>query len=996
MRCLLSIGLLVLSCLLPFGDKEAFARSNNSTAEGGYREKIDLGGEWWFALDRDSTGASKGYSVLKLGDKVVLPGTTDTNGKGDALADDTIVTTHLSRRYSYVGKAWYQRDVSIPNKWKGKHITLFLERTKPTTVYVDGKKIGSCDDVSVPHVYDLSDHLSPGDHTLFIMVDNGNSVPEQLLGSSHAYTEDTQTNWNGIIGELYLEASNADLRFISLRTQPSADLLSVETEMTLSGSIPANTIVRVTAAPRDGSASQCVDTIVDTSTAIVNDDGSTTLRLSIPLSSDAPKWNEFHPSIFTLTATAEGYDQMTSTFGLRHFEAVGNHFCINGRQTFLRGKHDACVFPFTAHVPMDYQSWYRHLSICKEYGINHLRFHSWCPPEACFQAADDIGVYLQPELPIWGGMDADDQRLLSFLKDEGLKILARYGNHPSFVMMALGNELWGSADVMADFLAAFREADNLKAGDNTAFPKGGRRLFTYGTCVFLGYQGYFQPMDYFTTCRMGGEAYGEYNTHVRGSYAFCDAYDGGIINHEYPNTTTNFEQAIGEESIPIISHETGQFQTYPDYAQISKYTGVLKPCNLTVFRNRLQQAGMLSQAERFHEASGHWAVELYKADMEMDLRTSNMAGFHLLDLQDYPGQGSAYVGILDAFMEKKGIDGKGLVEPEVWRQWCAPVVVLAELPRFTYTDGDTITWRTLIANYAESDGALEGKRLSWRVIGADGRTLSNGDYALRDIHSGVNAFHYQQCIARLASSDKAEQLRLDISVDSTDYRNSYPLWLYPNVDFTSEKAALSEGIIIADTLTDVLLSKLEQGEKVLLMPRHDMYQALTVGGLVQTDYWNYRMFKTISENNGKPVSPGTLGLLVNDTIHPLMSLIPSQPRSTWQWAPIAHAARPLVMDIMPEGYEPLVQVIDNVERNHRLGLIFEFSVGEGRLLVCMSDLNQTAQYPEARHLLLSMLRYMHSDGFQPQTSCSADTLLRLFTTVAGAANLDELQNISYH
>lgn len=961
------------------------------------RDRIELGGKWAFALDRDSTGYQKGYATAALGDEVTLPGTTDTNMKGDAIVDKT-VTTHLSRPYSYFGKAWYQRVVNIPKDWKKKNITMYLERTKPTTIYIDGKKAGACDDVSVPHIYDLTEYLTPGKHTIAIMVDNGYSVPRALLGSSHAYTEDTQTNWNGIIGKMYLEATSKVLSITSLRTMPQKDLHTVDIEMTIKGKIKSKYFVHASAEPSsaNGSSPAFMSEKISALNNITNADGTTTLRFTMDLGKNAAQWNEFHANIYNLTVILSDddsrfFDSYSTTVGLRSFEAKGNHFYVNGRQTFLRGKHDACVFPLTGHVPMDYDSWYHYLNICKEYGINHVRFHSWCPPEACFEAADALGIYLQPELPIWGSIEENDQYLISFLTDEGRKIISQYGNHPSFVMMGLGNELWGSSDKMAEFLSDFRSADNMK-GDSGK----GRRLYTFGSNMYLGYKGYFDAMDYFTTCRIGGEAWGRYDTHVRGSFSFADAFDGGLINHEYPNTTTNFEKAINGCPMPVISHETGQFQTYPDYNEIKKYTGVLKPYNMEIFRDRLHKAGMASQAEKFHISSGEWSMQLYKADIEMDLRTANMGGFQLLDLQDYPGQGSAYVGVLDAFMEKKGL-GKGLVSAEEWRGWCSPVVPMAELTRLTYNDGDTIRWTNLIANYGETDDAINGKPMEWAIIGDNNRIVANGAYGIINIKSGLNRMNTSAAIASLQNKDKAEQLKLVLTIKGTDYKNYYNLWLYPSTDYQSRMPALSKGITITDTLTADILAKLDKGAKVLLMPKQSMYHDQTIEGLVQTDYWNYRMFKTICENNNKPVSPGTLGLLINDMNHPLMQKLPigETTGTTWQWAAVAHQARPLIMDIMNEGYCPLVQVVDNIERNHRLGMIFEFTVGKGKLLVCMSDLNSIAQYPETRHLHLSILEYMQSESFSPASTCDLNTLVKLFSTKADGTNIQELRNISY-
>lgn len=934
------------------------------------RTVIDLSGKWIF-----STSATS-----ETPETITLPGTTDTNGKGKKnLRTDE--TTRLSRIYTFSGKAYYSRDIVIPASWKGKTVTLFLERTKPSTVYVDGKECGHCDDISVPHEYDLTALLKPGSHRITVMVDNGNSVPEQVLRNSHACTEDTQTNWNGIIGRIYLEARSSAIAIESIKTAPDAKGNSVGMNLLLRGKPGKRFKVSMSIEGKNGDK-ETLQLAPDNNR--IGKDSVTTIRYTYHFKQEAKRWSEFSPeNIYTLRITAEcagEKDVKETTFGIRDFKVKDHHFTVNGRATFLRGKHDACVFPMTGHVAMDYDGWHKYLATCKEYGINHIRFHSWCPPEACFKAADDLGIYLQPELPIWGGFDEKNQWLTTFLKDEGRKIIDTYGNHPSFVMMGLGNELWGSTALMADFVNDFRQNDDCGHGT--------RRLYTYGSNMFLGFKGVVEGMDYFTTSRIGGEKWGEYNTHVRGSFAFCDAWDGGIINHQYPNTMTNFERAVAKSNIPIISHETGQFQTYPDYNEIRKYTGVLHPGNLMVFKHRLEEAGMGEQAADFHYASGKWAVELYKADIEMDLRTRNMAGFQLLDIQDYPGQGSAFVGILDAFMETKGT-----VAPDRWRQWCSDVVPMAELPRFTFTEGDTIRWNTIIANYAQSDSIIEGKELKWTITASDGRDIGKGSERIKGIKSGVNSISKNAVPAKLPTPGTATKAVLTLEIEGKEIRNAYDLWLYPN--HAKKECMAGKDVMVADTLNGAVMACLEKGGRVLLMPRKEMYGKQTVGGLVQTDYWNYRMFKTISETNKKPVSPGTLGILVNDTAHRIFCSFPTERHSNWQWASIVHESSPLIMDSMPKEFMPLVQVIDNVERNHKLALIFEVAVGNGKILVCMSDLRQTAQYPESRQLMESMLGYIRSDSFKPASRLAPDDFKKLFTGNRQDKNIGDLKNISY-
>ena len=860
-------------------------------------QSISLAGEWQVELGESKSAFAKGKRMVTDAVKrAILPGTIDTNHLGFA-PKDTMETTHLTRLYAYKGAARYSRTINIPKDWKKKPVELFLERTRPTWVYVDGELVDSCNFISTPQRYLLPKKVKPGKHLLEIVVDNGRGVPEQVYGSSHAYTEDTQTNWNGIIGR------------IELQLVGSADSKSAEV---LAGAIPSRSV----ASP---SALQMPDFAKD-------------------------------------------------------FHIEGAHFYANGHRIFLRGKHDAAVWPLTGHVEMSVEGWMKYLGTCKEYGINHVRFHSWCPPEAAFVAADSLEIYLQPELPFWGSFDKKDERLMAFLHQEGENILREYGHHPSFRMMALGNELWGDIDKMKEFVDDFRKT----APD---------KYYTFGSNYYLGYQGIKEGMDYFTTCRIGGEGWGKYNTHTRGSFSFADAYDGGMINHFHPNSTMNFDEACDKAGIPIISHETGQFQTYPDYREMKKYTGVLHPYNFEVFRRRLAAAGMLSQADDFHKASGLWSVKLYKADIEMDLRTRNMAGFQLLDIQDYPGQGSAFVGILDAFMESKGI-----TTPEEWRQWCSPVVPLLEVEKFCFEDGEKIQAKVKVANYGGS--SLYGKKLKWKIGDTEGvMNIFTYDEGLIDV--GV--------LDEEISVDKPTKLLLTLNIEGTEARNSYELWAYP------KKALEKKGVIIAKDLNQEVVKVLEKGAKVLWMPtvsshfvaaddtlsQADNATPYTVGGLFQTDYWNYRMFKTICENNKKKVSPGTLGILTNPE-HPIFKEFPTEMHTNWQWFPIIKESHPLVLDNFAKDYRPIVQVIDNIERNHKLGLVMEWKVGAGKLLVCMSDLEKAAKYPEGKAFYQSVIDYMRSADFNPSSEISVDELKKKLAEKPSQVSLKELNNISQY
>lgn len=977
-------------------------------------QTIDLAGHWQF-----------GDAVT---DSVLLPGTTDTNHRGTPAAMTT-ETTHLTRAYSWKGVATYSLEVTIPKNWKDKYITLTLERTKPVTIVVDGQTVAKDSTLSVPVEADLSRWLTPGRHRLTLLVDNSHGVPEQLYGSSHALTEDTQTNWNGVIGRMALTARpKVHIETLDVQSDcKNGEIHNIGVHATISGK------------GATGKATLTIEPYNFEDKALIKqrlnvEHGQVGAALYVELD-ESSWWSEFSPRLYRVTLTLDNGDTASKVVGFRSFTARGSKFYINGRETFLRGKHDACVFPLTGHVAMDRASWQRYFSILKDYGINHVRFHSWCPPEACFAVADEMGFYLQPELPFWGDFKADDPVLMRYLHSEGERIIREYGHHPSFVMMALGNELWGSLEEMGRFISDFRSIDPTK-------------LYTYGSNFYLGMKGPQPGMDYFTTCRTTWEPYGRYYTHTRASFSFADAMDGGIINHFRPSTQRTFDSACSTVNMPIISHETGQYQSYPDYNEISKYTGVLKPYNLMTFRQRLADAGMLRLAPAFHRASGRWAAELYKEEVEMDLRSQRLGGFQLLDLVDYPGQGSAYIGLLDAFM-----DSKGYLSPSAWRGFCAPVVPLAVLPSRCFSVDASIddalkstvnakapatTVATIqVANYGPT--SLRGRRVYWQLITgpddqhptADTTVIDRGSLVIDTDTSGViTVGQVPLYINKVYGS--SVHLQLLLRVEGLAEHNSYDLWAYRRTPadealLTKVESGRAKGVVLTSRLDAKALKALERGARVLWTPVSvppsfllssaadpDTVPAASVAdtamvartatavGLFMTDYWNYRMFRTICENNHKPVSPGTLGLLI-DPQHPALAAFPTDSCTSWQWFPIAKLSCPAILDALNQTaidgadstYQPIVQVIDNIERNHRLGLLFEFRVGKGRLLVCMADLTAAARYPEGEAFRTSLLRYITSDAFQPTTTITVAGLRRLLSGNQQERKIGDLHNISY-
>jgi hypothetical protein len=909
------------------------------------REFISLEGEWQCDLG-----------------KIKLPGTVDESRLAPRNTD-TLNTGQLTRLNPYVGKMKYTREIEVPATSAQKEWRLVMERTKPSTVWIDGDSIGTNSLILSSQIYTIG-KLSEGKHTITIEIDNSpNSVPLGIHGS-HAWTDATQTNWNGIIGRFGLEA-NEGILISDLQVYPDVSSKTIPVVTRIKSSVSG--AAKITVKGYVWNTNE--ETIIPEQTIDIQlGEGQDIYKFDISTGDKQILWSEFDPALYKVNFEIESQnikDTYTIDFGIRDFSTKGTQFTINSLKTFLRGKHDACVFPLTGYPPMDKEEWKKQMRISKEYGLNHYRFHSWTPPQAAFDAANEEGIYMQAELPYWGAMDTANVELNKFLVDEGEHILTSYGNNPSFVMMALGNELGGDIEVMRKMVTDFRKTDK-------------RRLYAFGANNMLGTAGQQQGEDFFVTCRVGGQVGSDdYSKHTRATFSFADAKDGGYMNGTYPSTDLNFANATADCTVPVISHENGQFQVYPDYSEIKKYTGVLYPYNMEIFRKRLQENGLQDQAQDFHKATARFAALCYKADIEMCFRTPGFGGFQVLDLQDYPGQGSAYVGILDAFM-----DNKGGMEAKEFEGFCDKIVTLSVMPKYCWSNNETFTAAVKVSNYSKA--ALSGRNLSWTLNKASDKiNIAKGELSV-DVSQG-ELTEVGKIEVPLQNISQATQLKLTLQLGS--HVNQYDIWVYPDKEITANPD-VNETTSLKETL-----ELLKQGKKVLYIPEHKEIEKLSVGGLFTPDYWNYAMFKNISEWVKRDVSPGTLSVLTNPA-HPLFKNFPTEAHSNWQWWIISKNSRPLILDKTPKDYKPLVQVIDNIERNHKLGLLFEVQVGEGKLLVSTCNLKAISDKPEGKQFHQAITDYMASTDFAPETKFTEEEIKILFSSSVTEKKIVGVKNIT--
>lgn len=891
--------------------------------------RIDLSGTWGFQLDAtDFERAFENSGAFKnlLDDKVILPGTTDSNKKGVLTTNKPV--NRLSRYYEYVGPAWYQKDVVIPESWQGKSIELELERILwISSLYVDGKLVDTFKSFSTPHTYDLSKLLRPGKHRISVCVDN--RVGPEFDRWSHAFSEYTQTSWNGIVGRMELRAYDP-VNIKDIQIYPDVDKKQARVVYTIENIInkKINGILDLSAVTVNAAVKHSVRAIK------IPFSGSEKVikgEVILPMGKDVQLWDEFSPVLYDLKANlsvVEDGQQYASTksmlFGMRKFGYDGSKFTLNNRNIFLRGTLECAIFPLTGYPDMTVEVWLRICNIVKSYGLNHIRFHSWCPPEQAFIAADQTGILLQVELPFWGEATKKDDPLSLFLHDEMAKILKAYGNHPSFAMLCMGNELRGNFDVMADLV------DFGKATDP-------RHLYSG------------------STARKNLEQDQFYVSHVTSA--------GAITTYGARGPQTDYDLRKGYDvlRVPGVAHEVGQRAVYPNFEEMKKYTGLLYPRNFELFRDSLIKHGMLDQAKDFFKVSGNMTVMLYKESIEALLRTPNSAGFQLLDLHDFPGQGTALVGILDPFW-----DSKGFVDPEKFREFCSPTVPILRFKKREYFNTETFNAVAELFHYGINPIKTP---VTWDIRKENGEVLVAGKFT-RQIVPPSSLTPLGNIEASLRNVDVAQKLVVSVYAGK-GIKNSWDIWVYPGLIKPQV-----DGYIISKRLDDATLSTLNAGGRVLLLP--DLKELVGNKGSFQNHFWCPIMFRW---------DPMTMGTLVNED-HPAFKDFPTSFFTEWQWWNIIEKSVSLNLDKTGDSFRPLLQPIDTYDRCIKLGTIIEAKVGKGKLLMAAIDFERDIENrPAAQTLLKSLKNYVACSDFTPKNQLSEDFIKGLFkkpTLLTGA------------
>lgn len=937
-----------------------------------------LAGSWRVRLDPDDLGVRQSWfeRPLASAERMHLPGTLEQAAIGvapDPVTREFPVPFPFTRFPGvretnrvdslgflvpgrlHLGPAWYERDFEVPRAWEGRNLLLRLERVLwRSDVWVDGvpaEAAGSTDSLAVPHEHRLG-RLLPGRHRVLVRVDNRMQVNLSTL--THAYGPETQGRWNGLVGRLALIAMPAVV-VRRLELHPAPDRRSVRVvglvDVEEGGEADGILHLELRKVPDTGPE------VAPETPAIVRVQGSEepggqtplgsvglAVRLgpgagqrvegTLTLATPAEPWDEFHPVLYRIDAALDSsqglLSQAAAEFGFRHIEREGRSIRVNGRRVFLRGTLDCAVYPETGHPPVTRAGWERIFRIVKAYGFNHVRFHTWCPPEAAFAVADRLGLYLQPEAAAW--VDdwtretwnhpaplGRDPAVTAFLRSEIRRMSETYGNHPSFALFAIGNEFGNRG---TDWEAVESWVAEAKARDP-------RRLY-------LG-----------ATARKTGASDDLWVTH--------SVHGQGTRGTGPARTDWDFSEAALASELPVVAHETGQRPVFPDFQRLlPRFHGPRRPWNYQRLQRGVEDAGLGGQVRAFERASARFQAVLYKAEHEGMRRTLDYAGYQLLMLNDFTGQSEALVGILDPFGNPKG----GM-SPDGVRSWNGDTVPLARFPRYTWSASERFQADVDIAHHGPAD--FVGQDIAWELRTARGRRITSGRSEGRRLASGT--------VTRVGRVDFPWSLveapeACELEVRCGPARNTWSLWVYPDAGADGgggDACALGKGVTVVRRYDAAAEAVLEQGGTVVFLA-HGLTGRHAARTGFEGVYWSAGWW-------GNPFSH--LGILC-DPRHPALAGFPNPGHSDWCWEPLVRGATTFRFGgERPGRFRPIVQVVPDFHDPAMLAQVFECRVGPGRLLVCGYDLDSDlALRPAARQFRVSLGRYLGSKSFRPRASVS--------------------------
>lgn len=955
--------------------------------------RILLNGKWHVVLEDGTTG------------QMDLPGTLDENGIGhrdvganqwhpDAVLGnaageidkDAPIATRFTRRHTYEGEARISSKITVPD-YGTDRLFVLAERARALRLLVDGEAcaVFRQGTLSTPYIFELTG-AAPGEHEFTFLSDNSYpGMPKAAICYSSAATDETQTNWNGILGEcsMYTRPQN----FIdSLRVYPRAVkkeeknkaggyVLDVCVELA-PGAKKVYKDAKIILQSEALAAGELEDT--QTLTEIISYSGEglaeagtdkeenpKTMEIwfrDLPLRENVKLWDEDEGNLYEMAVTLDNgmsaEDKGGSTaecrtrFGIRSFGDNGSgRLALNGRAIFLRGEANCAEYPETGHPPMTIPEWKEMLLKYRSYGINFVRFHSHCEPEAAFAAADELGMLLQPELSHWDPKDAfGTEESYRYYRAELVDLLKTYANHPSFVMLTLGNELQAQDEGRERMRELVRTAKRM---DPT-------RLYANGSNAFYGEEGCDPESDFYTSqsCK---------DVVIRGTFSGMRGY----LNENYPSADRTYDEAMAEirkeYQKPVFSFEVGQFEVLPDFEELESFHGISDPVNLKLIKKRVEERGLLPTWEKYVEATGELSRLAYREEIEAAMRTRELSGISLLGLQDFPGQGTALVGMMNSHLEPKPYD---FARPERFREFFQECRILVKLPHYTYEAGERLIAEVEAANFGKRN--IEGV-FCWTLAGKKS-VSENGNCEPAEIKSKntVIATGEDTEITICRPGSYTEVGSLDIPLDFVekntaptlkvrigDSISAYPIWVY------RKTTPICPENVYETRAFDVKTREiLQNGGRVYLSPDADKESLPnSIKTQFTTDFWSVGTFAD---------QEGGMGQLI-DTEHPIFKEFPTDFHTDWQWWIMA-TKRAV---ILPHPMKTIITEMDSYAFLRPMAQMIEFRCLKGKVLLSTMELHKSQQYPEVRALQASIYTYLSGENFEPAEEITEEELSML-------------------
>jgi len=955
--------------------------------------RILLNGKWHVVLEDGTTG------------QMDLPGTLDENGIGhrdvganqwhpDAVLGNAVgeidkdapIATRFTRRHTYEGEARISRKITVPD-YGTDRLFVLVERARALRLLMDGEacRVFRQGTLSTSYIFELTG-AAPGEHEFTFLSDNSYpGMPKAAICYSSAATDETQTNWNGILGEcsMYTRPQN----FIdSLRVYPRA---VKKEEKNKAGGYVLDVCVELAPGAKEIykdtkivlqsealAAGELEDT--QTLTEIISCSGERLTEAGtdkeenpktveiwfrdLPLRENVKLWDEDEGNLYEMAVTLDNgmsaEDKGGSTvecrtrFGIRSFGDNGSgRLALNGRTIFLRGEANCAEYPETGHPPMTIPEWKEMLLKYRSYGINCVRFHSHCEPEAAFAAADELGMLLQPELSHWDPKDAfGTEESYRYYRAELAGLLKTYANHPSFVMLTLGNELQAQDEGRERMRELVRMAKRM---DPT-------RLYANGSNAFYGEEGCDPESDFYTSqsCK---------DVVIRGTFSGMRGY----LNENYPSADRTYDEAMAEirkeYQKPVFSFEVGQFEVLPDFEELESFHGISDPVNLKLIKKRVEERELLPTWKKYVEATGELSRLAYREEIEAAMRTRELSGISLLGLQDFPGQGTALVGMMNSHLEPKPYD---FARPERFREFFQECRILVKLPHYTYEAGERLIAEVEAANFGK--GNIEGV-FCWTL--AEKKSVSeNGNCEPAEIKSKntVIATGEDTEITICRPGSYTEVGSLDIPLDFVekntaltlkvrigDCISAYPIWVYRKTT-----PVCPENVYETRAFDVKTREILQNGGRVYLSPDADKESLPnSIKTQFTTDFWSVGTFAD---------QEGGMGQLI-DTEHPIFKEFPTDFHTDWQWWIMA-TKRAV---ILPHPMKTIITEMDSYAFLRPMAQMIEFRCLKGKVLLSTMELHKSQQYPEARALQASIYTYLSGENFEPAEEITEEELSML-------------------